>query len=330
MKWRARKLVTVSITLCVALGLSACARQLNRAPTPITVQLKWLHNAQFAGFYAAEQKGYYAAEGLAVTFVEGGPGIDVLPPVLGGTAHLGVAGASELIPARAEGKPLHAIAALYRRNPHVYFALASSGVTRPQDFAGKQIRSVSDGPVILHAMMARVGIRRDQYTEVALPSDVALFASGQVPVWGAYLTALVLAIQRAGHQINIIYPDDYGVHFYGDVLFTTDDLIAKNPELVRRFLRATLKGWTYAVENPTAIGPMVARYKSDADPDLEVAQMTSSIPFVNTGEDHIGWMKPEVWAGMEKTLREQGVLTKPAEIEQVYSMQFLQEIYGQQ
>ena len=67
-----------------------------------------------------------------------------------------------------------------------------------------------------------------------------------------------------------------------------------DPGLVRRFLRATLKGWTYAVENPTAIGSMVARYKSDADTDLEVAQMASSIPFVNTGEDHIGWMKPEV------------------------------------
>jgi len=113
-------------------------------------------------------------------------------------------------------------------------------------------------------------------------------------------------------------------------IFTTDDIIARNPDLVRRFLRATLKGWTYAVENPTAIGSMVAKYKSDADPDLEVAQMTSSIPFVNTGEDHIGWMKPEVWAGMEKTLREQGVLTKPVEVEQVYSIQFLQEIYGQQ
>ena len=58
--------------------------------------------------------------------------------------------------------------------------------------------------------------------------------------------------------------------------------------------------------------------------------MTASIPLINTGEDHIGWMKPDRWHGMEKILRQQGVLTKPLDITQVYTMQFLQEIYGKQ
>jgi hypothetical protein len=56
--------------------------------------------------------------------------------------------------------------------------------------------------------------------------------------------------------------------------------------------------------------------------------MIASLPLVNTGEDFIGWMKPEVWAGMEHTLREQHVLTDPVELEQVYTLQFLEEIYG--
>jgi hypothetical protein len=56
--------------------------------------------------------------------------------------------------------------------------------------------------------------------------------------------------------------------------------------------------------------------------------MTASLPLVNTGEDFIGWMRPEVWAGMEKTLREQGVLTNTLDVEQVYTLQFLEEIYG--
>ena len=65
---------------------------------------------------------------------------------------------------------------------------------------------------------------------------------------------LVVVVQRAGYKINLIYPDDYGVHFYGDTIFARDDFIAANPDLVRRFLRASLKGWTYAVENPAAAG----------------------------------------------------------------------------
>ena len=94
-----------------------------------------------------------------------------------------------------------------------------------------------------------------------------------------------------------------------------------------RFLRATLKGWTFAIENPNLIAPMVSKYNHNANLQHETAQMTSSLPLVNTGEDHIGWMKPEIWAGMEKVLREQDVITAPLDVTQVYTMQFLQEIY---
>jgi len=152
-------------------------------------------------------------------------------------------------------------------------------------------------------------------------------ASGGTATASRVTDAVALA-QAAGYKLNIIYPDDYGIHFYADTLFTTDDLIARNPDLVRRFVRATLKGWTYAVENPTAIGPMIVKYKPDADAELESEKMTASLPLVNTGEDFIGWMKPEVWAGMEQTLREQGVLTQTVDVTQAYTMQFLEEIYG--
>jgi NitT/TauT family transport system substrate-binding protein len=301
------------------------------APPPLTrvsVQLRWTHDAQFGGFYAADQNGYYAAEGLAVTLVPGGPKVDPRTPVLDGASQISVAGADELILARAEGKPLRAVATIYRRSPLVFIALADSGITRPEDFAGKTIRVVPAQVPTLHAVTSHVGIRSSQYTEVVLPSDLALFASGKVPVWGAYLNGLALTAQEAGYKLNIIYPDHYGVHFSADTVFTTDDSIAANPDLIRRFLRATLKGWTYAVENPTKIGPMVIRYNPKADPALEIAKMTSSLMLVNTGEDHIGWMKPEVWAGMEKTLRRQGVLTRPLDVTQVYTMQFLKELYG--
>ena len=176
--------------------------------------------------------------------------------------------------------------------------------------------------------MARIGISPDQYEIEYLPSDVSLFASGDVQVWAGFINVFVLDVQRAEYKVNIIYPDDYGIHFYGDVLVTTDDLIENDPDLVRRFTRATLKGWTYAVENPEMIGAFVQEYNSQVDPAAEIENMTASIPLVNTGEDFIGWMEPEVWSGMERTLREQEVLTEALEIDQVYTLQFLEEIYG--
>ena len=93
-----------------------------------------------------------------------------------------------------------------------------------------------------------------------------------------------------------------------------------------RFVRATLNGWTFAVEHPAEIGAMVVKYNPDADVSLENNKMNASLPLINTGEDHIGWMKPEIWSGMEKTLREQG-LSQPLDVTQVYTMQFLNKIY---
>jgi NitT/TauT family transport system substrate-binding protein len=311
-------------------GLVACAPALTPTPplTPITVQLAWTHQAQFAGIYAADQKGYYAAEGLAVTFIEGGSKVDKFAPVLNGPAQFGMGGADELILARSEGKPLRAIATIYRRSPIVFMSLAEKGITRPQDFVGQTIRISANIIPSLRAIMTRIGIGSDQYTLVELPSDLTLFASGDVPVWGVFINGFVVAAQQAGYKLNLIYPDDYGVHFYSDTLFTTDDLMATNPDLVQRFLRATLKGWTYAVENPAEAPALVQKYKPDADATIENARMVASLPLVNTGEDYIGWMKPEVWAGMEKTLREQGVLTQTVDVTNVYTLQFLNELYG--
>jgi NitT/TauT family transport system substrate-binding protein len=156
---------------------------------------------------------------------------------------------------------------------------------------------------------------------------VAAFDSGRAQVWGLYLNNFAIMLQQTGHELNFIYPDDYGVHFYGDALFTTDNMIATQADQVLRFLRATLRGWTWAVENGDRAGALVLKYNPDADPALENIKMAASLPLVNTGEDFIGWMKPEVWAGMEQTLREQGVLTAPLDVTQVYTMQFLEEIY---
>jgi NitT/TauT family transport system substrate-binding protein len=311
------------------IGSGACASAPNTpALTSATVQLQWVHQAQFAGFYAADQKGRYAAEGLAVTFIEGGAQVDNLAPVLAGRTQFGVATAEQLIAARAKGQPLRAIAINYRRSPSVFITLAESGITRPQEFAGKKIRAPASVIATLQAMTARVGVTPDQYTVVDLPSDLTAFRSGEVPVWNAFLNTFVIQIQQAGIKINIIYPDDYGVHFYADCIFARDDFIAAHPDLVTRFLRATLQGWTYAVENPDKIGPLVQKYNPKADPNLENAKMTASLPLVNTGEDHIGWMKPGVWAAMEQTLRAQGVVTQSVDITQVYTLQFLQAIYG--
>jgi ABC-type nitrate/sulfonate/bicarbonate transport system substrate-binding protein len=314
-------------SLIFVILLSACS-SVSSTPTltPVTVQLVWTHSAQFAGLYAADQNGTYAAEGLGVSFIEGGGTVDFIAPVLNGEAQFGITAGDLLITARAEGKPLRAIATILRRDPYVFFALSESGIRRPDDFAGKTLLVWPTARPRLYAMLARVGVDPNQVTLTAEGDFTALY-SGEIDVAGGYVTSEVLLAQKAGHDVKVIYPDDYGVHLYSDTIFTTDELIATNPDLVRRFLRATLKGWTYAVENPTEAGPMVVRYNPDADTDFTTEELIASLPLINTGEDPIGWMKPEVWVGMEQFLREQNVLTEPVDVTQAYTLKFLQEIY---
>jgi NitT/TauT family transport system substrate-binding protein len=234
------------MVICITASVSACAPEpaLTPALTPITVQLQWTHQAEFAGLYAADLQGYYAAQGLAVSFLQGGAEIDNLAAVRDGKAHFGTASADQLVVARAAGMPLRAIATIYQRNPTVFFSLKNSGVSRPQDFAGKKIRVPANLIPSLRAMLTRVGVNPGQYTLITdLPSDVQLFASGEVPVWGGFINGIVIAVQQAGYPINLISPDNYGVHFYGDTLFATDDTIRSNPDLALRFLRASLLGW---------------------------------------------------------------------------------------
>ena len=296
--------------------------------TPVTVQLSWTHQAEFAGFYAAQEQGYFQEEGLKVTFQEGGPEVDFIKPVADGQAQFGIAQPADLILARAEGKPVRSIAVIFRRSPIVFISLQDSGILRPQDFVGRKIRTAVTVDQTLRAMMAREGISQDQFERVYLPSDIGQFASGNIPIWGGFINVFVLEVQKAGYKINIISPDDYGIHFYGDTLITTDSMIQKKPELVQRFVRATLMGWTYALENPELIGAYVKKYNPDANAGLEADKMIASIPLINTGEDHVGWMKPETWDAMAQTLRTQGDLKKTLRVDDVYTMQFLEEMYG--
>lgn len=320
------RIILWSVLLIVISILSACTSQRASVLTPITVQLSWTHSSQFAGFYAADQLGYYTAEGLAVTFIEGGPTVDRMTAVTDTSAQFGIASGTNLIEARADGDLVIAIAAILRRDPFAFFALASSGIKRPQDFVGKTIQVRVRARPILYPMLARVGITPDQITEANDAVFDDLYTS-KVDVATGFVTTQLVEAQRTGHELNVIYPDDYGVHALSDLIFATDTYLAQNHDLTLRFLRATLKGWTYAVENPVDAAAFVAKYNPDADLPYEIATLTASLPYINTGEDYIGWMKPEVWAGMEQTLREQGVLTKPMDVTQMYTLQFLEQIY---
>ena len=319
------------ILLTFTLLVSCQAQQPVNLPDPVTVQLKWVHQAQFAGFYVAESQGYYADENIAVTFIPGGVGVDIYDGVAKGNHQFSVVGADSAIVKRAEGLQVTAIATIYRVNPFVMVAFADFGIISPRDFVGKTVSiSRGDEEAQFQAMLSKVGVDPSQFNLVPYTYDDTPFLSGDIDVTVSFAAGSLIPLkERIGdRQVNLIWPGDYGVHFYSDTIITNDELIASNPDLVLRFLRATLKGQRLAVENPETALEASMQYAEVQDRQVQAAMIEASIPLIHTGEDQLGWMRPEVWRGMEQTLREQGILTTPLDISKVYTLRFLQEIYG--
>jgi NitT/TauT family transport system substrate-binding protein len=310
----------------------ACGQEeVKPPPDQVTVQLKWVHQAQFAGFYMAQEKGYYAGENIEIAFLEGGPDLNILEQVVTGEADFGVGAPEDILVQRSQGEPLVTIAAIYRRNPTVFVALADSGIERPTDFLG---RTVAVGGVVefelqLKAMFARLGLDLQQTRIVPHSYDLAQLYNGEVDTIAVYSTGGLIRARRAGYDLNLIWPGNYGIHFYADTLFTTNQLIEENPGLVTRFLRATLQGWREAIEDPEAAVASTLKVSREPDAELQTQMMEASIPLIHTGQGHIGWMQAEVWQGMHDILLEQGILNKPLDLYQVYTMKFLHQVYGE-
>jgi len=313
----------------ILLMVGACRRH---APKDVvTVQLGWYHQAQFAGFYAADQLGYYAEENIAVTLrPRPSPTVDTLASVLDGSADIGLQSGFATISARAAGQPIIAIAAIQRRFPKVFMTLATSGITRPHDFQGHTIRKLNPKgeAIVFRAMMAKLRLDPAGVREIETGYDLAPFYAGQVDIWPAFLTNEVVLARRQGHLVNIILPYDYGINSYDDVIVTTDNLLRTKPELLTRFLGATMRGWRWAIEHPQDAGELTLKYDPRLDPQQQAAMVDASMPLVHVGEDHIGWMREETWQHTYEMLRQQHLLETPLDVQTVYTMEILQRVYA--
>lgn len=218
------------------------------AQEKVTVQLKWKHAFQFAGYYAAVEKGFYREAGLEVTLVEGGPETHFANELTTGRSQYAVALSSMLIH-RHEGQPLVALAAILQHSAEVLLVPEISGINTPHQMAGKTVAvSPEDTPALL-AMFKNEGLAADAVKTIPYEFNPEKMVSGVIAGMGAYTINEPFILRERGIPFRLIQPRDYGVDFYGDCLYTTEAEIQQHPERVRAFLDATLKGWQYAMSH---------------------------------------------------------------------------------
>jgi len=312
---------------------AGCAAQPAQKPVDrVTLQLKWLHQAQFAGFYLAKEKGYYAKENIDITLIEAAADTDIIDRVVSGQADFGVHSADSILLGRSQGKPVTGIAVIYKHSPVVFVSLANSGIKSPEDFLDKTTAldgaAFADARLQFFAMMEKLGLDKTRIKTVPYEYDFASFKSGGVPITYSYTTGGLIRLLQQGIQVNQILPEDYGIHMYSDTLFTSDALIINNPDLVTRFVRASLKGWQDAIGDPKEAVRVTMQYAREKDFTVQSKMMEAQLPLVYDGEDVVGWMRPEVWSGIYQTLSDQRLLDQPFDPATAYTTIFITNIYG--
>lgn len=321
--------ITIAISILAIIILGAILLFTNQEEQTgldkVNVRLKWLHQAQFAGFYTAEQKGFYEKNGIDVTLNPGGVDFPAVQMVSGGGEQFGVTGADQILLAREKGVPVVALAVIYRKNPFVLFSLKDSGITEPKDFIGKNVgvKLGGNAELIYRAMMKGAAVDTSQIIEIPVKYDISPLLSGQIDVWPGYVINEPITAQEKGYDVNIIWPSDYGVNLYADTLFTTEDMVKNNPDLVKRFVIATLQGWNYAYKNPEEAVTYTLIYSDQVNKEHEIKMMQASLELLKPDEKPIGYMDRKVWEDMQTLLLENGFMKNPVNIDEVYTTQFL-------
>lgn len=222
--------------------------------TPITLQLAWKYQFQFAGYIMAKEKGFYEKAGLDVYLKEYELDTEVNREVFNGKAHFGIARSDLVLDRLNEGMKFVQLFALCQASPVILQTLKRDDITKLEDLKDKRFvltgdSLLRDGAEVV-SMLYSVGIDERQITKVNGttygPEDII---NGHGDVITAYSTITPYHLKQLGYDSMSFYPKDYGFDFYSDILFTMEDFIQKNPEIVSKFYKASLQGWEYAFEN---------------------------------------------------------------------------------
>ncbi|WP_341503855.1 diguanylate cyclase [Gallaecimonas sp. GXIMD4217] len=288
--------LTRGMTLLIALTLLLTAPA--AALEQVTLQLRWKHQFQFAGYYLAKAKGYYRDEGLEVTILENGPGQPgPLTKVVNKEVEFGIT-ASGVVVEYANGAPVVVLAAIFQHSPVTWLVRGDRGIESLHDLAGKRLMTllpVMESVELLAPFLVE-GMTLEQLELVPTSFDIQDLVDGRVDAFNAYLSNEPFLLERRGIPFKLIQPRTYGVDFYGDVLFTHAELARRNPELVRRFRRASLRGWRDTMADIEGTAAFIhANYATDKSLEHLIFEGRQLKSLVLDDIVPIGHMNPGRW-----------------------------------
>jgi ABC-type nitrate/sulfonate/bicarbonate transport system substrate-binding protein len=325
--------VMALIISVLAMGVTGCSTKTSTknevSLEKITIMLDWFPNTNHSGLYAAQDQGYYAQEGLELNIIQAAEGGN--PQLVAtGKSDFAISYQEEVTIARSQDIPIVAIAAVIQHNTSGFASPVNKNIKTPKDFEGKTYGGWGSPAeaAVLKVLMAKYGADFNKVKMVNVGS-ADFFASMEKGIDFSWIFEGWTGIEAKtkGMDLNFIkVKDEYKVlDYYTPVIITSEAKISQNPELVKKFIKATAKGYDFAINNPEKTAAILMK----SVPELNKELVTASQAYLSKEykSDALRWgeMKPEVWKSYADFMYANKLIDKQIQVDTAFSNKFLPE-----
>jgi NitT/TauT family transport system substrate-binding protein len=298
----------------------------NSGLTKIVFQADWYPQPEHGGFYTALAKGFYKDEGLDVTILPGGPYITVEKQVSSGSAQFGMGSSDKVLESNAQGQSLVAVAATMQHDPQGIMVRKDSSIHTFSDLNGHSVAIKVGESTWFEFIVKRFQLNNIKVVPAMM--NVANFVADPQYIQQAFATSEPYFAHQAGIETRVLLVSDAGYSPYR-VMYTTRDFVQQHPDVVAKFVRASLKGWKDYLNDPGPANAMIAKLNPALNPEwMQFTWQQLRDGHFITGDDasgaQIGQMDPKRWTTMYEQLVDLKVIEKPFDPAAAYTLQFLQ------
>jgi len=297
----------------------------------LALRLSWIKNTEFAGVFAAIEKGYFKDEGINLTVNASAQNLPEIQAVAGKTDTIGLSGGASLFLARAQGVPVKAFGATFQKGPGCFLWKESSGIKGIADFKGRKIGHQQTARASTEAMLTINNLKVEDVTLVPVGFDVQPLLTGQVDILTGLVTNQVISLEGAGEKIGYVPYADLGFAFYWNTPFALEETLSSKKELLVAWLRATARGWDYALKNAEEVAKFVVeKYGDGLKLDNQLLELKRETPLIQTDftkQKGLLWMDRAVWqSGHDILLSRTKQLEKPVPVDDVMTLDILEKV----
>lgn len=311
--------------LVLVLCLISVARATDKPPDKVSFIPHWIPQAQFAGYMVALEKGFYKEAGIDLTLLDGGPGKDPFGMLATGKATFCTHWLTNGIRQRAVGQPIVALAQIIQKSALILTAKKDSGILEPLDFEGKRV-GLWEGHFYLQPMLffKKFGVNVEiipNYTSVGLFLKGALDAMS-VMHYNEYHTLIQNGINH--DELSTFILSDYDLNFPEDTIFTLESTLKSNPDLCKRFVDASLKGWRYVLDHQAESLEIVMKFVRNANTPSNsphqkwMLSRMAELVQLGSGDDKLGQLKREDYMRVARVMLEYRLISEIPPYEEFY------------